>query len=91
MTSVRGKTRNCRSHHLTTRRPSSLPARKQEVSREFTESIVTSRRPTSLYGHHVELAGQPRCHSYPNVDDFTSTFMISEVYVGNMVGIYKDL
>jgi hypothetical protein len=36
----------------------SLSIRKQEVSREFTESVVTSHRPTSLHGHLVRLACQ---------------------------------
>jgi hypothetical protein len=36
----------------------SLSIRKQEVSREFTESVVTSRRPTSLHGHLIRLACQ---------------------------------
>jgi hypothetical protein len=36
----------------------SLSIRKQEVSREFTESVVTSHSPTSLHGHLTRLACQ---------------------------------
>jgi hypothetical protein len=84
MTSVRSEARNCRAAWLLIRCCPSQSARNQEGSREFTESALTSRRPTSLHGQNVELACQQCCHSYHNLDDFKSACLISEMCVGKM-------